>query len=77
MRRPIGSTPEIIIVGVESRVVPSDTATAGLLDALGRFARLRQPSVPEIAHPKAARCADCGQPLEAEATVCPTCGSAR
>jgi len=77
MRRPIGSTPEIIILGVESRVVPSDTATAGLLDALGRFARLRQPSVPEIAHPKAASCADCGQPLEAEATVCPTCGSSR
>jgi protein phosphatase len=76
MRHPMGSAPEIIIVGVESRIVPSDSATAGLMDALGRFARLRQPSVPEVAQPKAARCRDCGQPLESGATVCPTCGSA-
>ena len=75
-RRPIGSAPEIIIVGVESRVVPSDSATAGLLDALGRFARLRQPSVPEVAQPKPSRCRDCGQPLDKAATVCPTCGTA-
>jgi len=75
MRRPVGSAPEIIIVGVESRVVPSDSATAGLMDALGRFARLRQPSVPEVGQPKPARCRDCGQPLESGATVCPTCGS--
>jgi serine/threonine protein phosphatase PrpC len=74
-RRPMGSAPEIIIVGVESRVVPSDSATAGLLDALGRFARLRQPSAPEVAQPKAARCKDCGQPLESSATACPTCGA--
>jgi len=74
-RRPMGSAPEIIIVGVQSRVVPSDSATAGLMDALGRFARLRQASVPEVAQPKSARCADCGQPLESGATVCPTCGS--
>jgi protein phosphatase len=76
-RRPIGSAPEIIIVGVESRVVPSDSVTAGLLDALGRFARLRQPSAPEVAQPKPARCAECGQPLDSKATVCPTCGAAR
>jgi protein phosphatase len=75
IRRPVGSAPEIIIVGVESRVVPSDSATAGLMDALGRFARLRQPSVPEVGQPKPARCRDCGQPLESGATVCPTCGS--
>ena len=68
-----GSAPEIIIVGVETRVVPSDSASAGLLDALGRFARLRQPSVPEAAQPKPSRCRECGQPLEATATVCPTC----
>ena len=75
LRRTEGSAPEIIIVGVESRVVPSDSATAGLLDALGRFARLRPPSIPEeVGHPKASRCADCGQPLEARAKVCPTCG---
>ena len=66
-RRPMGSAPEIIIVGVETRVVPSDSATAGLLDALGRFARLRQPSVPEVRAAQAARCHDCGQPLEAGA----------
>ncbi|HEY3817089.1 MAG TPA: protein phosphatase 2C domain-containing protein [Polyangiaceae bacterium] len=76
MRGPIGSAPEIIIVGVESRVVPSDSATAGLMDALGRFARLRQPSVPEVSQPKATRCKDCGQPLESGAVLCPTCGAA-
>ncbi|HEY8087020.1 MAG TPA: hypothetical protein VIF09_04225, partial [Polyangiaceae bacterium] len=75
-RRPIGSAPEIIIVGVESRVVPSDSATAGLLDALGRFARLRQPSVPEVQKLKPSRCKDCGQPLEVGRTTCPTCGTA-
>jgi PPM family protein phosphatase len=77
VRRPAGSAPEIIIVGVESRVVPSDSATAGLLDALGRFARLRAPSLPdEVGRPKPSRCADCGQPLEIGAAVCPTCSSA-
>jgi hypothetical protein len=76
MRRPVGSAPEIVIVGVESRIVPSDSATAGLLDALGRFARLRQPSVPEVGQPKPTRCSDCGQPLEAGVTACPTCGGA-
>lgn len=70
-----GSAPEIIIVGVETRVVPSESATTGLLDALGRFARLRAPSVPEVAQPKPGRCRECGQPLEASATVCPTCNS--
>ncbi len=75
-RRPLGSAPEIIIVGVETRVVPSDSASESLLDALGRFARLRQPSVPEVAHPKPGRCRECGQPLEATASVCPTCSAA-
>jgi serine/threonine protein phosphatase PrpC len=74
-RAAMGSAPEIIIVGVESHVVPMDSASASLMDALGRFARLRQPSLPEIAHPKATRCGDCGQPLEASATACPTCGA--
>jgi serine/threonine protein phosphatase PrpC len=77
MRRPAGSAPEIIIVGMESHVVPSDSATAGLLDALGRFARLRAPSLPdEVGRPKPSRCADCGQPLESGTALCPTCGSA-
>lgn len=74
-RRPMGSAPEIIIVGEETRVVPSDSATAGLMDALGRFARLKQPSFPEVAQPKAGRCRDCGQPLESGAAACPTCGA--
>jgi serine/threonine protein phosphatase PrpC len=75
-QRPMyGSAPEIIIVGVETRVVPSESATSGLLDALGRFARLRAPSVPEVSHPKPGRCRECGQPLEASATVCPTCNA--
>ena len=71
----MGSAPEIIIVGVETRVVPSDSASESLLDALGRFARLRQPSVPEVAKPKPGRCSDCGQPLEAGVSVCPTCSA--
>jgi len=76
-QRPMyGSAPEIIIVGVETRVVPSESATSGLLDALGRFARLKAPSVPEVAQPKPGRCRECGQPLEASATLCPTCNAA-
>jgi serine/threonine protein phosphatase PrpC len=74
-RRPVGSAPEIIIVGMETHVVPSESASASLLDALGRFARLRQPSAPEVAHPKPARCRECGQPLEATTKVCPTCNA--
>jgi PPM family protein phosphatase len=75
MRAPIGSAPEIIIVGVETHVVPTNSASANLLDALGRFSRLRQPSAPEIAEPKPARCGDCGQPLEKGAEYCPMCGA--
>jgi protein phosphatase len=74
-RAPIGSAPEIIIVGVETHVVPTNSASANLLDALGRFNRLRQPSVPEIAEPKPSRCTDCGQPLETGASFCPMCGA--
>jgi PPM family protein phosphatase len=74
-RDPMGSAPEIIIVGVETHVVPAESASATLLDALGQFARMRQPSVPEVGQPKPARCADCGQPLERGATTCPTCGT--
>jgi hypothetical protein len=75
MRAPVGSAPEIIIVGVETHVVPTNSASANLLDALGRFSRLRQPSAPEIAEPKPARCGDCGQPLEKGADYCPMCGA--
>ena len=75
-RRPQGSAPEIIIVGVETHVVPSESASASLLDALGRFARLRQPSVPEVGQPKPGRCRECSQPLEATAAVCPMCSAA-
>jgi serine/threonine protein phosphatase PrpC len=76
VREPMTSAPEIIIVGVETHVVPANSASANLLDALGRFSRLRQSSAPEIAQPKPARCGDCGQPLEKEARACPTCGVA-
>lgn len=74
-RAPIGSAPEIIIVGVETHVVPTNSASPNVLDALGRLSRLRQPSAPEIAEPKPARCGDCGQPLEKGATFCPMCGA--
>jgi protein phosphatase len=76
VRPPMSSAPEIIIVGVETHVVPMESASAGLLDALSRFARLRASSAPEIAQPKPLRCADCGQPLERTAARCPTCGAA-
>jgi serine/threonine protein phosphatase PrpC len=75
-RLPLASAPEIVIVGVETHVVPANSANANLLDALGRFARLRQMSVPEIAQPKPTRCADCGQPLDKDSSACPTCGKA-
>jgi protein phosphatase len=74
-RMPTHSAPEIIIVGVESHVVPADSANANLLDALGRFARLRQPSAPDVAQPKPARCRECGQPVDKGTPVCPTCGT--
>jgi protein phosphatase len=76
-RAPMGSAPEIIIVGVETHVVPAESANAGLLDAVGRLSRLRQASVPEMAQPKPDRCADCGQPLDKGNAVCPTCGKVR
>jgi serine/threonine protein phosphatase PrpC len=74
-RAPMGSAPEIIIVGVETHVVPANSANAGLLDALGRFARLKQHSMPEIAEPKPARCTECGQPLEKGVASCPMCAA--
>ena len=76
MRDPMSSAPEIIIVGVETHVVPTESASASLLDALGRFARLRQPSLPEVGYPKPTRCVGCGQPIDANektVTACPTC----
>jgi PPM family protein phosphatase len=76
-RAPMGSAPEIIIVGVETHVVPAESANAGLLDAVGRLSRLRQASVPEMAQPKPDRCADCGQPMDKGAAACPTCGKLR
>lgn len=76
-RPPFGSAPEIIIVGVETHVVPSESADPTLLDALGRLSRLRQIGLPDLPQPKPGQCPDCGQPLEKDATTCPTCGRAR
>ncbi len=73
VRAPFGSAPEIIIVGVETRVVPAESADARLLDAVGRLTRLRAASAPELARPKAGQCQACGQPLEGHAVACPTC----
>ena len=73
-RAPSGSVPEIIIVGVETHVVPAASASANLLDAVGQLSRLRQVSVPEIAEPKPTRCNECGQPLEKGTQTCPMCG---
>ncbi len=74
-RPPFGSAPEIIIVGVETRVVPSESADRTLLDALDRLSRLRSP-LENVAYPKhPSQCAHCGQPLERNAAACPTCGA--
>ncbi|MBV9949085.1 MAG: protein phosphatase 2C domain-containing protein [Myxococcales bacterium] len=75
VRSQMGSAPEIIIVGVETHVVPTDSASAPLLDALGRLARLRQPSLPEVASLKPGKCPECGQPLENTSVPCPMCGT--
>ncbi len=76
-RAPVSSAPEIVIVGVETHIVPAESADARLLEALGCFARLRQPGAtaerPTLQKP--ARCGACGQPLEKGASVCPTCGA--
>jgi hypothetical protein len=34
----MGSAPEIVILGVETHVVPAESATPPMLDALGTFA---------------------------------------
>jgi protein phosphatase len=72
-RGTFSSAPEIVIVGVETHIVPADSASASLMDALGKFARLRAPSIPEVT-PKS-NCAECGQPLEGGVKACPTCGA--
>jgi protein phosphatase len=74
MRGTMSSAPEIVIVGVETHIVPADSASASIMDALGKFARLKSPSTPELAHPKHANCPDCGQPIGADVNACPTCG---
>jgi protein phosphatase len=74
-RAPEGSAPEIIIVGVETHVVPNESVDATLLDALGRLARLRQPSPAGFGVTPPSRCPSCGQPLEKGATSCPTCSA--
>jgi hypothetical protein len=73
MRGAMSSAPEIIIVGVETHVVPSQSADPLQLDALGLLARLRPPvGGPRVA--KYAQCGRCGQPLEKPGASCPTCG---
>jgi hypothetical protein len=74
-RAPFGSAPEIIIVGVETHVVPSESADAKVLDAIGRLARLRQPSDPTLAQLLGDRCAACGYALERRGAACPACGT--
>jgi protein phosphatase len=73
MRPQMSSAPEIIIVGVETLVVPSKSAAPHQLDALGLLARLRPPTAGSTGA-KYAQCSRCGQPLDKAATSCPTCG---
>jgi protein phosphatase len=73
MRGALSSAPEIIIVGVETHVVPSQSADPLQLDALGLLARLRPP-VGGTRVAKYAQCGRCGQPLEKPGASCPTCG---
>jgi protein phosphatase len=74
MRGSMSSAPEIIIVGVETHVVPSKSADPLQLDALGLLARLRPPAAVTMAAGTFAQCARCGQPLEKSGAACPTCG---
>jgi PPM family protein phosphatase len=74
-RAPAASAPEIIIVGVETHIVPNESVDATLLDALGRLTRLRQPSAGGLGVTPPSRCPSCGQPLQKGATSCPTCSS--
>ena len=64
-RLPYSSSPEIIIVGVETHVVPTQSASASSLDALGRFSRLRSPAR-VTAHPRASAA------REAACRICPS-----
>jgi serine/threonine protein phosphatase PrpC len=74
MRGSMSSAPEIIIVGVETHIVPSQSADPLQLDALGLLARLRPPVPEAMAALKYAQCGRCGQPLEKAGASCPTCG---
>jgi PPM family protein phosphatase len=72
------SDPEIVIVGSETYVIPPESATPSLMDTLGGFAqRVRSGPVDEDTTRPSPQCAECGQPLEASATACPTCGAKR
>jgi PPM family protein phosphatase len=75
------SAPEILLLGIESdvdpeeapalRIVPSSSASSGLIDALGDLLQTRRQRGALVA------CAACGDPVLTEAEFCPHCGAAR
>jgi hypothetical protein len=73
------SSPEILLLGIESdvdpeeaiRVVPEGSAGSGLIDALGGILQARRAREPLVA------CTACGDPVLAEADFCPHCGARR
>ena len=78
-RAPMVSTPEILLLGIESevdpeeappiRVVPESSADSGLIDALGDLLQARRVRETLIA------CAACSAPILSDATFCPYCGA--
>jgi hypothetical protein len=72
-RATLSSAPEIIIVGVETHVVPMQSADPLQLDALGLLSRLRPPTA-ALTGPDYSQCGKCGQPLAKGVSTCPTCG---
>ena len=80
-RAPMVSTPEILLLGIESevdpeeappiRVVPEGSADSGLIDALGGLLHARRVRETLIA------CAACSAPILSDATFCPYCGASR
>ena len=79
-RPPMVSTPEILLLGIESevdpeeappiRVVPEGSADSGLIDVLGDLLQTRRMRETLVA------CPSCSSPILADATFCPYCGGA-
>jgi protein phosphatase len=80
-RPPAVSAPEILVLGIETeadlddtariRVVPSESVSSGLIDALDSLVLAHRPKAPR------APCAACGEVLGPDVLYCTRCGAAR